>query len=240
MIQTGRFLLALCVVTILSHPVITEAAPKKTHLFICDVKNKKEVFKHKASFVPVVTKAFSKDTVIVVKDAEGNQAIRRWYKKWTPGKGKAPRWRKGEKPGDLYDRLIKNVRHKLGEKRPDTITFVWMQGERDASEQHGDVYEASFKGLLAQLQSDLKRKDINIVIGRISDHKLGKRTHSHWIDIRKIQVSLADSLPNAAWVNTDDLNGPTDDNHANKEGYKELGKRFAEKAVELIKKTPKK
>jgi hypothetical protein len=36
------------------------------------------------AFLPVVTKQFGKDNVIVVKDAEDGQPIRRWYKKWKP------------------------------------------------------------------------------------------------------------------------------------------------------------
>jgi len=57
-------------------------------------------------------------------------------------------------------------------------------------------------------------------------------------------MKVADDDPLAAWIDTDDLNnihsGKTgrieDDLHYSKEGFKILGERFAEKAIELIKK----
>ena len=54
-------------------------------------------------------------------------------------------------------------------KELDTISFVWMQGERDAKEGHSTVYAASMKGLIDQLRTDMKRDDITVVIGRLSD-----------------------------------------------------------------------
>jgi hypothetical protein len=62
--------------------------------------------------------------------------------------------------------------------------------------------------------------------------------------VRKIQVKLAESNPRFSWVNTDDLNDGVNrkgkkiqnDLHYSAEGYKTLGKRFAESALKLIKK----
>src|SRR5688572_31142190 len=42
-------------------------------------------------------------------------------------------------------------------------------GERDAREYLHTVYEDSLAALLGQLQTDLGRKDIGVVIGRLSD-----------------------------------------------------------------------
>lgn len=44
-----------------------------------------------------------------------------------------------------------------------------MRGERDAKEKHRKVYEKSLTGLSSQLSNDLERKDINFIIGRLSD-----------------------------------------------------------------------
>ena len=78
--------------------------------------------------------------------------------------------------------------------------------------------------------------DANVVIGRLSDCMNKNPGKSHWMEVRKAQVEVAEKDPRGAWVDTDDLNGPKDGLHYNKEGYAELGKRFAEKAVELVKK----
>jgi hypothetical protein len=109
-----------------------------------------------------------------------------------------------------------------------------MQGERDALEKHGEVYAESLKGLVRQLSADLKRDDVNVVIGRINDYSMDNKSHPHWTLVRDAQVRAAKELPRAAWVDTDDLNGGKNDIHATKEGYDTLGKRFAEQAIALI------
>ena len=191
------------------------------------------------SFTPAVENAFGKDNVIVVKDAQSGQPIRRWYKKWKPAKDNGPK-----ATGDLYDRLMTRVNTAIEGRHIRTVTFVWMQGERDAREKHGQVYADSFKGLLDQLRTDLGRKDINFVIGRLSDFDMDNKKYPHWTMVRKAQVAVAQADPRGAWVDTDDLNDKKDaktgktkhDLHYSGSGYKTLGKRFAEKAIDMINK----
>lgn len=201
------------------------------HLFILSGQSNMARLDPTVSFTPAVEEAFGKEGVIVVKDAQGAQPIRRWHKEWKPAEGGEPK-----ATGDLYDRLMKKVRAAINGKSVASVTFVWMQGERDARESHGTVYAASMKGLVKQLSDDLNRDDVHVVIGRINDFAMDNKPHPHWTLVREAQVQAANDLPRAAWVDTDDLN---DDNrdpiHATKEGYDTLGKRFAEKAIELIK-----
>jgi hypothetical protein len=201
----------------------------KTHLLILSGQSNMAGLNPALSFTPTVKKLLAPDDVIVVKSAQGGQPIRRWYKDWKPAKGDTPK-----ADGLLYDKLMEVVEKGVGDKKYDTVTFVWMQGERDAKERHGEVYEKSFAGLVKQLSGDLGRDDVNFVIGRLSDCLNKQPGNSHWMEVRKAQVAVAEKNPRGAWVDTDDLNGPKDGLHYNKEGYVELGKRFAEKAVELI------
>jgi hypothetical protein len=41
-----------------------------------------------------------------------------------------------------------------------SVTFIWMQGERDAKQKWGPVYEKSLRGLHAQFSKDLGRDDV--------------------------------------------------------------------------------
>ena len=211
--------------------VITSVADAKVHLFILSGQSNMARLNPNVSFTPTVKKLLAPDEVIVVKSAQGGQPIRRWYKAWKPAKGDEPK-----ADGALYGKLMDAVKKGVGDRKYDTVTFVWMQGERDAKERHGAVYEKSFAGLVKQLSDDLGRDDVNFVIGRLSDCLNKKPGKSHWMEVRKAQVAVAEKNPRGAWVDTDDLNGPKDALHYNKEGYAELGKRFAEKAVELVKK----
>ena len=222
------FIAAACLI-----PAAAARAEQKTHLFILSGQSNMAGLNPDLSFTPTVTKGLSADKVIVVKDAVGGQPIRRWYKKWHAPEGKdIPA---GKQPwGDLYDQMMRKVKPAIAAARPDTVTFVWMQGERDAKESLSDVYAESFKGMIAQLQADLGRTDINVVIGRLSDFGNDDKAYPHWTKIRDIQVKLAEDDPRTEWVDTDDLNGPNNGLHYAKEGYVELGKRFADKALALI------
>ena len=192
------------------------------------------------SFTPTVEAEFGKENVLVIKDALGGQPIRRWYKNWKPFTGNEL-----VTIGDLYDSLMNKVNPAIANEKIETITFVWMQGERDAREKNGDVYKESLIGLYNQLSKDLSRDDINFVIGRLSDFDMVNAKYPHWTMIREIQVEVANSNPRFTWIDTDDLNDGVnrngkeikDDLHMSAQGYIVMGERFAIEAIELIKRS---
>ena len=202
-------------------------AEQGKHLFILSGQSNMQRLNPDISFIPGVEAAFGKENVIIVKDAEGGQPILRWYKKWNASKA--------YRIGDLYDRLMAKVNEAIKDKQLASITLVWMQGESDATN-NASVYAASLKGLLDQFRTDLGRKELHVVIGRISDY----RTDTDWELVRKAQVEVAEADPHAAWVDTDDLNGGKKDLHYSPAGYKRLGQRFADSAIQLINQKPNK
>lgn len=216
----------------------TAPAENGKHLFILSGQSNMAHLDPNESFTPAVEAEFGKDNVIVVKDAQSGQPIRRWYKKWRRAEGDELK-----ATGDLYDRLMAKVDSATSSEKIKTVTFVWMQGERDARESLGEVYAKSLRGLIAQLSADLHRPDLNVVIGRLSDFDMNNAKYPHWTMVREAQVAVAESNPRWAWVDTDDLNDKRDkqsgelfnDLHYTKKGYKLLGRRFAEKAMTLEK-----
>jgi hypothetical protein len=216
-----------------------ETTQKKTHLFVLSGQSNMAGLKPETSFTPAVENALGKENVIVVKKAQSGAPIRGWYKDYQYPDHREIADR--SKIGHLYDALITSVKTATAGKSYDTVTFVWMQGERDAKEQLSEVYANSFKGIIAQLQKDLKKDKINFVIGRISDFDMQNKKYKHWTKIREIQVKLAEDAENGAWVDTDDMNNKKGQQgvggglHYNKEGYKALGQAFADKAVALLK-----
>ena len=131
--------------------------------------------------------------------------------------------------------MMKHVRRELADKQPDSVAFIWMQGETDAALGWQDAYYEALRGLVEQLRGDLKHPDIAVVIGRISDRNNGEKG---WDAVREIQTKVAADEPLSAWIDTDDLNPDAKGKalHYNKAGYAELGKRFAVRAIELIRK----
>jgi len=227
-------LTALLAALLLACPALADGHGK--HLFILSGQSNMAGLNPAISFTPTVEEAFGKDKVIVVKSAQGGQPIRRWYKKWKPAQGDEPK-----ATGDLYDVLMKKVNAAIEGQTIESVTFVWMQGERDAKEKHGEVYADAMRGLIDQLAADLKREKINFVIGRLSDFDMENKRYQHWTMVRDAQVKVAEDDERGAWVDTDDLNDKgtpekiKHDLHYTKDGYKTLGKRFADKAIGLIK-----
>ena len=208
-----------------------------THLFILSGQSNMAGLRPEESFIPTIEKEFGKQNIVVIKDAVGGQPIRRWYKKWKSAAGEP-----SANHGDLYDRLIGKVKSATEGKTVTSVTFVWMQGERDAKEKNSRLYAESFNGLLDQFRADLGRKDINYVIGRLSDFDLENKKYPDWTAMRKILVDLADASPRGSWVDTDDLNDGlnrggkeiSNDLHYSAEGYKIFGERLAKESIKLI------
>lgn len=207
------------------------------HLFIFSGQSNMVRLDPKQSFRPVLEKALGKERVLVVKDASNGQPIRRWYRLWKDENGNKPK----ESCGDLYDRLLRKVSQSTRDKSILTVTFLWMQGERDAREKHGAVYADALRGLYRQLCADLGRNDICFVIGRLSDYDLKNENFPHWTLIREAQVEVADDSDQFMWISTDDLNDVynengekvKDDLHYTSEGYKTFGIRLANAALRL-------
>lgn len=205
-------------------------AGEPKHLFILSGQSNMVGIKENQSFVPAVKKAFGAENIIVVKDAMGGRPIRNWYKQWKPaGTDVVP-----EGNGHLYDRLMTKVMKAIKGQELATVTFVWMQGERDAKEMHGEVYAESLRGLIGQVKSDLKLEKLNFVIGRLSDFDMANKQYKHWTMVREVQVKVAEADPLGVWVDTDDWNGPNNELHYDAPGYQQLGEAFAREAIALI------
>jgi hypothetical protein len=174
-----------------------------------------------------------------VKVASSGQLIRRWYRDWKPPAGEGLTG--GGRNGELYDQLMAEVRKATGGKpRPESVTFVWMQGEADTDNpKYVDLYADALNGLLRQLETDLDRKDLYLVLGRINNSGSKGERRDSWEKMRQLQVKLAGDHPRGGWVDTDDLNGKIDDAHLTPANYRTLGERFARNSVELLQGTSK-
>ncbi|MDG2124230.1 MAG: sialate O-acetylesterase [Verrucomicrobiales bacterium] len=210
------------------------------HLFILSGQSNMVGMDEAISFTPAVAKAFGEDQILVVKNANSGQSIRSWAKTNhefpPPTRGRVPKVR-----GELYAPLINKVKAATERQSLKTVTLVWMQGESDLN---NTAYSAYLKELLEQLRGDLAFREINIVIGRISDHGLDREKRLEGRkNIRRTQVEFAESNPRAAWVDTDDLNDRVQDDeivndlHYTPAGSKMLGERFAKQAITLINRT---
>lgn len=215
---------------------VIQAADKPAHLFILSGQSNMQGMNPKAGFEPEAGKLFPDADVAYIKVSRGGQPIRLWVTEWNEIAKKAGL--DSTSPGTKYYKPILQQFADLVKKHPDpaSVTFCWMQGERDAKEKLSKAYEAAFTTLIANLRRDLKQPNMNFVIGRLSDFS----TTGEWESVRKTQVSLAERDKRGAWVDCDDLNNKEkngvkrDDLHYTKEGYELLGRRFVRQAKLLI------
>ncbi|HBM78331.1 MAG TPA: hypothetical protein DD438_09475 [Verrucomicrobiales bacterium] len=213
------------------------AAAEERHLFILSGQSNMQGLKENTSVLPELKKLLPGADIQHIKYARGGQPIRKWVKTWDQIARKHQLTQQFKDPSEFYDIVLKQAKAKIAEGKFDSITFLWMQGERDAKTGLAAAYEESMKTLIASLRRDLETPKMNFVIGRLCDHL----THDQWNAVRNAQVKVANDDPRGAWADTDDTNdkernGKTwNDLHYTAKGYELFGRRLARQAVKLLK-----
>ena len=237
------FLLSLALSAFL---IVKAETEKPVHLFVLSGQSNMQGMDPETGFMPEAKKLFKDEKVVYIKVAKGGQPICRWLEEWQEIAQKngldekhIKRIHKGGEV-EFYQPILDQYKEML-QKHPKfaSVTFCWMQGERDANGGGQPAYKDSLKLLISKLRRDLESPDMNIVIGRLSD--AGEKKES-WAAMRKIQMEIVNEDPSGAWVDVDDLNDREKDGkvsnavHYNRpEGYIILGQRFARQGYALIK-----
>ncbi len=214
------------------------AEEKPVHVFILSGQSNMAGMNPKSGFEPEAKKLFSDGDVVYLKVSRGGQPIRLWVEEWNEIAAKHKLNSKSD--GTKYYKPILDQYEAILKKHPNpaSVTFCWMQGERDAREKLDAAYSDALKQLISNLRRDLKQPNMNFVIGRLSD--FGKPDYKEWQKIRKIQVAIANDDPRGSWVDCDDLNNKEkngvarNDLHYTKEGYELLGRRYARQGKALV------
>lgn len=146
-----------------------------------------------------------------------------------------------------YDHFLATVRYAMavedidGDGIPDQLVpkgIVWMQGESDAAvtEDIARRYQHNLTRLIDLIRSTLQVDDLPVVIGRISDS--GRDSDGKMWDhaelVRAAQASFVEQDGAAALVTTTDNYEYSDPWHYDSKGYIDLGRRFAEAMVQLV------
>ncbi|MDO9106523.1 MAG: sialate O-acetylesterase [Methylovulum sp.] len=223
-------LLFWCGIAIAAEGVQTQ----KNRLFILSGQSNMVRLDPELSFTPTLKKAFPGENIVVVKVAKIGQPIRRWSKKSIPEvTSSAKNVRLAT--GDLYDVMVRQINAGAIKNTATSVTFIWMQGERDAKDGLGDSYATELRGVIDQLKHDIGRDDLYFVLGRLSDFGIKMPTlRGEWEKVRNAQVQIAEADSHGAWVDTDDLNGDKDELHYTREGFLIFGERLAQAAIKQL------
>ena len=227
-----------CLIFSLVSTIVTAEGDRPVHLFIFSGQSNMAGMNPAAGFLPEAKALLPDGDIVFIKVARGGEPIRKWVDEWQQiATRHGLKVEEGGKP--YYPQILQQMNALLEKHpRPASITFCWMQGERDAREKLEKAYADALKQLISNLRRDLKFAEMNFVIGRISD--FGKADDASWQAVRDAQVEVANSDKRGAWVDSDDLNDKTkagktyNDLHYTQEGYELLGRRFARQAKALI------
>lgn len=156
----------------------------------------------------------------------------------------------GEAKGDnQYDHCLTTIRNAFAQRDIDAdgtddqllpAGIVWMQGESDAykSADIARAYEKNLERLMELLSAALRKDDLPVAIGRISDSGQDKKDGKIWDHgdiVRAGQKQYTDAHRNAALVTATDNYKYSDPYHYDSAGFVDLGRQFAEAIVSVTK-----
>lgn len=233
-------ILSLLLVSLLATASRPEEKP--VHLFILSGQSNMCRMDPEKGFLPELATLVPDATVLHVKSAFSGKPIRNWLAEWDDlareaGLDPAAIREKDKVKGSPFFAKMVNAARPHLKNKPTTVTLCWMQGESDARDGAEKVYGAALARLIENLRTELKREDLNVVIGRISDFGSENPkgdTWPGWEAIREAQTKTAREDDRGAWVDTDDCNGKENGLHCPEEGYALMGRRMARQAVFLI------
>lgn len=185
------------------------------------------------TFGQTLAKAHPKSKIAIIKYSVGGSNL---HKQWS-------------EKGPLYATFLKVTRDALAALTKEKHTYelrgmVWQQGESDTSAETANNYEKNLTDLIQRVRKDLfEGKAAPFSIGGLSNSQDDdiRVSGKGWFIVRQAQETVAKTIANAAFVNSDGFGTrPNDRIHFNHEGQIALGKAHADAILRLEKQSPKK
>lgn len=131
-----------------------------------------------------------------------------------------------------YDEALERLR--IAQKSGTLRGILWHQGESDATPALSVLYADRLRALIARFRADAGDPNLPFVIG-----ELGKFKGKSWSDdvarIDSVHRAIAASVPNVAYVSSDDLDDNGDQLHFNAAAQRKFGERYAAAYLGIVK-----
>lgn len=195
------------------------------------------------TFASTLTQAMPDKNIAIVKYAVGGTGLhlKTGYDNWSPdfveGAGK-----------NQYDFVLSTIGNAFtkqdidGDGERDILIpagIVWMQGEADAhsSTDSADAYLHNLSRLMSLLRAALRKDDVPIIIGKITDSEIGEEDLMPYIDRVHLaqQLFVAKDTCAAFMEKSEAYPYAQDPWHYASEGYIRMGTDFANTYLALIK-----
>ncbi|WP_440906212.1 sialate O-acetylesterase [Catenovulum sp. SX2] len=197
------------------------------------------------TFAAQLTAAFPNKNIAIIKYSVGGTGIHinTGFGNWSPD------FRQGQGLNQ-YDFALNTINNAYSDRdidndgKPDRLIpagIIWMQGEADAhtSSESAKAYLHNLTRLMSLLRAALRKDDIPIVIGKITDSQLGEEDIMPYIKIvhQAQQAFVEQDICAAYMTNTQNYAYSAKDPwHYLTPGYIAMGKDFANSYISLSKK----
>jgi hypothetical protein len=111
--------------------------------------------------------------------------------------------------------------------------ILWHQGESDATDERIPLYPAQLSKLINTFRTYTGNADLPVMMGELGPYTIPKEKQQQWNSINEAIHQFADSDQKVGVVSTSDLKHKGDHVHFDSESQRTLGKRFAEKYLEI-------
>jgi len=132
-------------------------------------------------------------------------------------------------------KLLTNFKQKvaLSKKKGVIKGILWHQGERNANEDDLPEYQEALLALFSKFRTSVGNDTLPIILGEIGRFAEPEEKAEYFDEINKIIRSVASENENLHSVSSEGLEDRGDNLHFNSEGQRTLGKRYAEKYLDL-------
>lgn len=163
---------------------------------------------------------------ILIKYAVGGSSLN----DWSPHQDELDK--KDFTYSNLYTHMLNTVENLTSNYKTTVKAFIWMQGEKDASELSlSQMYLSNFNSLVLSLRKDFKNPTLPVLFGEINMPDAGYPGSEN---VKHAQLSANSATRNLFLIHTHDLEKQNDQIHFNSEGLLTLGYRFGLKLHELV------
>ena len=166
------------------------------------------------AFGHAISKATPDEVIYLVKYAVGGTAL---YNDWAPTNGPQYKGFMATAESALADLAQSKTEYTFE-------AMLWLQGESDAAENRGALYEENLTQFIAHMRSKFNAPEMPFIIARVRSFYGGKTGQAKLV--RDAQVKIAESSDTIAWFDTDDC-ALLNQGHYNSTGLFTVGERFA-------------
>ncbi len=169
------------------------------------------------AFAQTVAEARPETRIALIPCAVGGTAISKWAR--------------GQRLYEESIRRAKLARTQGPEGKTRIAGALWLQGEADSQEARVPVYGEKLNELVDNLRADLGIEELPFIPGTIGEMREPEEMRKA---INEILLDLPNNRPNTAAVDARDLKGHVGDSvHFDTDTQNEIGRRFAEKWLDL-------